>query len=79
MIPGSQVALQHINSRCDILEQYRLELLVGDSGCDVMSKATVELTNKLFHAAEKENVIGIIGPGCSEAARVIGNLWPNLQ
>lgn len=73
MIPGSQVAVQHINSRCDILEDYELKLQVNDSGCNIISKATISTIENLFHRPN-ERVIGIIGPGCSEAAIVIGKL-----
>ena len=77
MIPGSLLAVQHINSKCDILGEFKLELLVGDSGCNVMSKATINLTSTLFHLAGNKHIIGIVGPGCSEATKIIGRLLAN--
>lgn len=72
VIPGTRVAVDHINSRCDVLANYRLELLVADSGCDLSSKATISTMRNLFYS--DVHVIGIIGPGCSAATMVVGTL-----
>lgn len=72
VIPGSMVAVDDINSRCDVLRDYHLELLVADSGCDVSSKAAINTLSNLFYSDYR--VIGIIGPGCSEATAVVGKL-----
>lgn len=72
VIPGTRVAVDHINSRCDVLADYHLELLVADSGCDVSSKATISTLRNLFYSDTR--VVGIIGPGCSAATIVVGTL-----
>lgn len=72
VIPGTRLAVDHINSRCDVLADYHLELLVADSGCDVSSKAVINTLSDLFYSGV--NVIGIVGPGCSAAAIVVGKL-----
>lgn len=75
VIPGSQVAVRHLNCRCDVLEDYRLELLVYDSGCSVKAKALESFAEGVLNPTGKGlNVVGIIGPGCSAAATTIGDL-----
>ena len=75
VIPGIQVAVRHINSRCDVLKGYRLELVVANSGCNETNTAYVNLISTLFG---KENngsnhpVIGIVGPACSATTITIG-------
>lgn len=74
VVPGSQLAVRHINSRCDILQGYRLEVLVADSGCRVMNiKATVSLVESLLDTDHR--VIAIIGPACSGTAVLVGELF----
>lgn len=75
VVPSTMLAIQHINSRCDVLEDYALELVVADSGCDVSSKAVLNTISRLFYS--DLNVVGIIGPGCSEATAVVGRLMGN--
>jgi hypothetical protein len=73
IIPGTRVAVDHINSQCDILADYRLELLeAADSGCDVSSKAVISTLHRLFYSGKQ--VVGVIGPGCSAATMVVGKL-----
>ena len=72
VIPGTRLAVDHVNSRCDVLADYRLELLVADSGCDVSSKAVISTLMDLFYSGV--SVIGIIGPGCSAATIFVGKL-----
>lgn len=71
VIPSTRIAIRHINSRCDLLEDYRLELQVQDSGCNIVSKATISTIESIFY---DKSVAGIIGPGCSEAAMTVGRL-----
>ena len=73
LIPATRLAVDKINNRTDILSGYRLRLLEGDSGCDVESKAAVSLVQNAFHLASCP-VVGIIGPGCTGAAALVGSL-----
>ena len=73
LIPATRLAVDKINNRTDILSSYRLHLLEGDSGCDVESKAAVSLVQNAFHSASCP-VVGIIGPGCTGAAALVGSL-----
>lgn len=70
VISGALLAAERINARCDILGEYQLELLEADSGCQVKSKATIGTVETLFYS--NAAVIGIIGPGCSEATMIVG-------
>lgn len=76
VIPASQLAVRHINSRCDILEEYMLELLIEDSGCDVIPKTVASFVNSTLQNSKglDHRVAGIIGPGCSAAALEVGFL-----
>ena len=77
LIPGAQVAVEHINSRCDVLEEYKLELVVADSGCRVVTKAYENFISSVFGRSDhqlKHPVIGIVGPACSAATIAIGTL-----
>ena len=78
VIPAAQVAVAHLNSKCDILEEYRVELLLSDSGCNIVPKALVSIADGVLdsdaHNHEDRAVVGIIGPSCSTASIVIGDI-----
>ena len=74
VIPGSQLAVKHINSRCDILEGFKLELLVANSGCDVITKVHEGFFKELFGKSGSNQVIGIVGPGCSDSTIHLASL-----
>ena len=69
---AAKMAVKIINNRSDILQGYRLELLQGDSGCNIVSKASTALVKNLFYNGTQ--VLGIIGPGCSTAALVTSKI-----
>lgn len=60
------------NARCDMLGDYRIQLLVADSGCDIISKPISGLLSALLDL--EYHVVGIVGPSCSEAAIELGAL-----
>ena len=72
VVPAAIVAKDLINSRSDILEDYRIEFIIDDSGCNQSSKAVNSTFRGLFYS--KKDVVGVIGPGCSEAALAIAPL-----
>ena len=72
VVPAAIVAKDLINQRDDILRDYRIELIVSDSGCNISTKAVNSLIHGLFYSGR--NIVGIIGPGCSEAALAIAPL-----
>ena len=78
VVPGAMVAKDYVNNRSDILNNYTIEFLpVLDSGCNVVSKAVNSATHSLFYSGK--NVVGIIGPGCSEATLAIAPLVTNSR
>ena len=76
IIPAVQLAVEQINERLDLLPGYTLEITVGDSGCDKISRTAVALVENLFHSNTSEEmqslqdkqIAGIVGPSCSEAS-----------
>ena len=72
VVPGAVVAKDLINAREDILKDYTIHFLVSDSGCNIVSKAINNLSYGLFYS--DKNIVGIIGPGCSEATLAIASL-----
>ena len=79
VVPAAFVAKDLINKRDDILRDYRIELVVSDSGCNVPTKAVNGLIEKVFHSKGNRNIVGIIGPGCSEATRATATLITDDQ
>lgn len=62
--PAIEMAVEDINRKPDILEGYTLDLIHGDSGCNITDKAGTSFIENVFYQKGKEPV-GIIGPGCS--------------
>eukprot|EP00731_Ephydatia_muelleri_P008966 Em0004g1304a len=72
IIPGATLAIQEINNRTDILTNFKLELIEADDGCDSDIKSIISLTNNLYNVGK--NIVGIIGPQCSYAMKVVASL-----
>ena len=72
LTPVARVAVDEINNDSSILPDYRLELLERDDGCDITFKAVTSFIEPLFYSGKQ--VVGMVGPGCSEAALAIGEL-----
>ena len=70
LFPAAQLAVDHVNNRSDVLRDYSLELIEADGGCNVTSKARISLVSQLFHSGKQ--IVGIIGPLCSDSAKVVG-------
>lgn len=66
VIPAGRLAVDHINNNTNVLPEYNLELIVGDSGCDISSKALISYTREVIHGEKR--VMGIVGPICTWAA-----------
>ena len=72
LLPAAQLAVDQINNRSDLLKGYTLELLVGDSGCNVVTTTYVSQVEHIIHSGKL--VVGIVGPACSEAALSVASL-----
>ena len=71
LITAARLAADQINTRADVLPGFRLKLIEGDSGCNVLIKIAFSFVSALDSA---DRVSGIIGPACSEAAVYLGDL-----
>ena len=69
---AAELAVEHINSRSDILGDYRLELVRGDSGCDLSTKTVTSFVEHVLNG--NEQIVGIIGPACSSSGEIISRL-----
>ena len=75
VVPAAIVARDYINKREDILRNYTVDFLVTNSGCNVVLNARHNLTHSIFYSGK--NVVGIVGPGCSEATLAVSPLVIN--
>ena len=76
LIPAVRLAVDRINNIWPrLLPGYRLQLMEKNSACEILS-TTVQSFPPLFEVDPKVdgNVVGIIGPGCSEAATLLGDI-----
>ena len=70
LFPAVLLAVDHVNNRSDVLGDYRIQVIEADGGCDISSKALISLTSQLYHT--EKQVVGIIGPACSDSAQAVG-------
>lgn len=71
---SEQLAVELINKNDSILCGYTLELLRGDSGCNIRSKANQAFFNNVLYSQPARSPLGIIGPGCSNSALTVSAL-----
>ena len=78
LIPAARLAVETVNNRTDVLPNYKLSLVIGDSGCDIESKAVFSLARNVLHRRSLHATgcaaVGIVGPACSGAATAVGGL-----
>ena len=67
---ASQLAVEAINNRTDILPGYTVELIQGDCGCDLVNTLVISLFEHIIY--NELNVHGVVGPGCSESTLFLG-------
>ncbi len=72
ILPAAYLAIDEINNRTDILNDYQIELIEADGGCDVETKPLETFVANVFHSGKQ--VVGIIGPGCSDSAVAVSAL-----
>ena len=70
---AEQMAVDHINQRSDVLANYSVVLVAGDSGCNLQTKAFLALVEHIVHSSEN-TIAGVVGPGCSTSAAAI-SMW----
>ena len=72
LVLAAQLAVELINNRSDILTDYNIELIAGDSGCDAATKTITAFVNHVLHSGKQ--IVGIVGPGCSASALTLSPL-----
>ncbi len=73
--PALELAKDQINNSSSLLQNYTLQLVHADGGCQIATTTAVGFVREVFHPDYRNRVItGIIGPGCSFATTVLGNL-----
>ena len=78
VIPAVRLAVDRINNRTDVLKGYRILLLEGNSGCQNEPTSAYGFVSNIFYDGAVPrtfpSVVGVIGPGCSESAVLLGTL-----
>ena len=70
---AEQLAVDHINQRNDILTNYTVQIVKGDSGCNLELKAFLTFVQYLVHNKEMK-IAGVVGPGCSTSTAAVSPL-----
>lgn len=78
IIPAAIIAAREINNSTEVLPGFNLHLTVADSGCSTTTMATISVVRDLYEN-EDQNVVGIIGPGCSSAALIVSSFTTKQQ
>ena len=74
---AEQLAVEEINKRTDILPDYHIDLVRGDSGCNIRNKAVIAFVEHVI--ASGKQIVGIVGPGCSTSATTVSPLSGNRE
>ena len=67
--PALDLAMDQINNNSQMLENYTLNLIHGNSGCDILTQTAVVFVEKVF---SQHRPVGIVGPGCSSSTILLG-------
>ena len=76
---GARLAVEEINNRSDILADYRLEVIEADCGCNLYWKGVISFTKYLYGYAGDKQIVGLIGPECSDSTLPIAALLARPQ
>lgn len=70
---AQQLAVDHINQRSEILANYSLTLIHGDSGCNLETKAFHAVIDHTVYNRENQ-IAGILGRSCSTSVAAVSPL-----
>ncbi len=77
LIPAARLAVKEINNNTEILPGFTLQLIEANSGCSIVSEASISFVRDLYQS--EDQVVGIVGPGCSATALQISNLTSKYE
>ena len=70
--PALELAQDQINNS-SLLQDYRLQMVYSESGCDIVPITTVGFVMEAFDP-DRDRLTGVIGPGCSVSAESYSSL-----
>ena len=79
LIPSGLLAIEQMNNRSDILPNYHLQPLIVDGGCNLAIKAVQGILRNVVHRSPGTNILGVVGPACSEGATALGPLMKKTR
>ena len=74
--PAAYLAVEQINNRSDILQDYSIKLIRADGGCYVTERSAVGI-NEICCSCKP--IVGIIGPSCGTASMIVSQLAGHQQ
>ncbi len=75
IIPAVHLAVDQINNRTDILNDYTLHLLESDGGCNVKQTTYYSIVSSIYDFIDSRPIrVGVIGPRCSDSALITAPL-----
>ena len=74
--PAAYLAVEQINNRTDVLQDYNIKLIRADGGCNVTERSVIGM-NEICCSCKP--IMGIIGPSCGTASMVISQLSGKQQ
>ena len=73
LYPATRLAVQHINADPTVLPEFRLQYIEADTACAATTQTAISVVRDVFQDRQNQ-VVGMIGPGCSGAALAVSNL-----
>ena len=68
LAPAVYLAVDQINNRSDLLQDYTIKISRFDGGCYSQTRTTVGI-NKLYCSCDR--IVGIIGPACEKSSQMV--------
>lgn len=73
LYPATRLAIERINDNETLLPDFHLQSIEADTACSATIQTFTSVVRHVFQESQNQ-VVGIIGPGCSEAALTVSNL-----
>ena len=66
IFPALQLARDQINEHPTLLQNYSLQLIKGETGCQHIPQTMVSFVKEAYQS-RRENIVGLLGPRCSSS------------